>query len=220
MAVVAVGLWQGVATAQNVFTLKFTMTTDGTRTDINAPLQHGRPLNTGANYWIIHVNKGGPENENYYILFGPDPTPLASAAGTGIIRDSTADPQNQELAVVDGIAYIVGFHRPYGGSDGGSGVGEGTIFVVQGRPGLGEADRFVLLDKEGAQQGKLTVYKHNDTSKKKDISDINEFINVPDDGEVTGATPTSVRDDQEIRDMLWEVVKLADLADLRRPVPY
>jgi len=214
MAVVAVGFLQGVAAADDVFTLEFTMTPGPAwvKTEINAPLQHGRPLRTGLNWWIIHVDRGGPEEENYRIVFGPDPSPTTSTEGQGFIRDAVHDSDHQELVVQDGVAYFFG-PRPYGGSDGGSGVGEGTIFVVQGRPG-GDEDRFIYLDTHGGSP-KLVVHKHDDKNEKVEIPTVNRYVEVPDDDDVTGLPIKNLRNKETIRNMLWEVVKAADQADDR-----
>ncbi|MHC5006900.1 MAG: hypothetical protein ACYTGF_06025 [Planctomycetota bacterium] len=230
MAVVAVGLLQGVATAQDVFTLKYTMTSQGVKTFINAPLQHGRSLNTGSNYWLIEVDPAPAGVENYLILFGPDPSQTGSTAGLGTIRNSTFATARQELVVQDGIAYFWGPH-PYGGTEGGSGVGEGTIFVIQGRPDEDEEDkddRFIYLDlhTDDAPLPKLTVYKMGDNTVKVELDTINTYVNIKDGGDMTGVTSKSLRPKTAIRNMLWDVVKLVEKAweddefEIGRPLPY
>ena len=230
MAVVAVGLLQGVAAGQDEFKLKYTMTVDGVKTEINAPLQHGRDLNTGSSYWLIEVDPAPVGVENYLILFGPDPSQTGATAGLGTIRDSIHTPARQELVVQDGVAYFFG-PRPYGGTDGGSGVGEGTIFVIQGRPkddGDPRDDRFIYLDyhTDVTPLPKVIVYKFNDAGKQVELDDINTCVNIKDDGVMTGVAPKSLRPKTAIRNMLWDVVVLVDLVEepvnfpIKRPLPY
>ncbi|MHC4217200.1 MAG: hypothetical protein ACYSU7_01980 [Planctomycetota bacterium] len=222
MALVAVSLFHGTATAanQDEFTLVFVMTPTGERTVVNAVLEHNRPLSTGQNYWVIHVVPHGENAEEYDILFGPDPQTTTNEAGAGIIRDSAAGDTHQELGLESGIAYYIG-SRPYGGSDGGSGVGEGTIFVIHARP-IDEDGRFIFLDTEGTATAKLTVHSRapSPTPPSVVVDKVNKHVQVPDDGDLSAVNPKKVRGKQSIRNLLWEVVKLVDLAGLGRPLPY
>jgi hypothetical protein len=222
MAVVAASLLPGTATAadQDEFTLVFVMTPTGERTDVGAVLEHNRPLSTGLNYWVIHVVPHGEGAEEYDILFGPDPSLTTNEAGAGEIRNSEADETHQELGLESGIAYYIG-SQPYGGSNGGSGVGEGTIFVIQARP-TDEDGRFIFLDTEGTPNASLTVHSRaaSPTPPTVVVDKVNKYVQVPDDGDLSGVTQKNVRGKQSIRDMLWEVVKLVDLAGLARPLPY
>ena len=224
-ALIAVGLFHGAAAAADEFRHMFTLNSDGQIVRVvDEPLPHGDLLKTRGDYWIIHVTRvvgEGESPEDYYILFGPDPTPTTTSAGLGIIRPSTDNPAHQELAVSDGIAYIIGLglQRPYGGTDGGSGVGEGTIFIVQGRSGTA-TDRFIFLDTHGASGAHVRVFKKNVKAQERQILEINQYLEIPNTGNMSGITAQPLRNEIGIRDMVWRVVKLADMAGLDRPLPF
>ena len=183
------------------------------------------PYETKKNeYWKIRVTRG---TDVYYIMFGPDPLAVADGddpIGKGEIRTCAADPTHHEFAILDGVGYFGGT-RPYGGSEGGSAIGEGSIFIVQGipddPPGNPQDDYFVYLD-EGVGTY-MTVHNKNVLLQSQAITEINEYSTVEDDGTIIGPVPTKVATLSGLHDIRrrnWETLKCADAIGLPRPVPY
>ncbi len=187
------------------------------------PLDHYAPTNkihsTGPGvYWIIQVRKGGPQNPpSYKIFFGGDPRD-PNAVGTAKIVDSVPTSGSQELLVMEGAAYFFGTY-PYGGTNGGSGVGSGTKFVVWARS---MDDYFVDLE-EDAPHHYLRVYRRDDsnTANSRVIADINWYLRVPDTGPTDVARVVGrIAPLDDLRSVTWETIVLVSKAGLERPLPY
>ncbi len=169
-------------------------------------------------YWIIQVRKGGPTNPpSYKILFGGDPRDPISV-GTAKIVNSVPTSGAQELLVTQGAAYFFGTY-PYGGTDGGSGVGSGTKFVVWARP---MDDYFVYLEEDDPHHY-LRVYRRDDSNlaNSRVIADINWYLRVSDTGPTDVARVVErIGPLDDLRRVTWEIVVLASQAGLERPLPY
>lgn len=172
-------------------------------------------------FWVIAVTNPPPE-QPYWIVFGPDPRgDPSNRRGSARIRNSYADPtgQHQELFVEDGFAYFFGTY-PYGGTQGGSGVGHGTIFLVWARP-ANQTDYFVYLDPDGGPR--MTVTTPPNPPASLDITQVNHYVEISDTGAFATPSPVLVPRTtlKPLRDIIWEMMKFTDLdpAYLRRPIP-
>lgn len=218
-AVAALCLTHGASAAEDLFIVIKKMLKDGTvmpgagQTLKKADGQ----VSTKANeYWQILVTRDGLLP--YMILFGPDPN-ADDTTGTCYIRDCAASPQHQELVVKKGAAYFIG-SQPYGASDGGSGVGEGTKFVVQ-VPVADDTATFVYLDEDDGDY--MTVYNATDTRERQSITEINHYSQVADSGAISGTVPPPTRNlpaGDPIRTGLWKLVVIVDLFGIEKPDPY
>lgn len=159
------------------------------------PLQHYVELQTNPNqYWVVEVIRptGGTR---YCMVVGPDPTGPSSARGIMIIRDSTKyGPEHQELAIITGIAYsasVTGQH-PYGGTQGGSGASEGTLFMTYGQAGN---DYFILFDQGSGAAEKLKIWPvgNSNNADSTTLEPAGYFLEVPDTvTTLNGAPPTEI----------------------------
>ncbi len=146
--VAAMFLLQGVR-AETVFETIATFQTGGDLVVPKDPVLLGATTHATAEgeYWIIRVKRDGAID--YFIIFGPDP----STGGTGraqirVCYLPAGGGQEHELAVTDGIGYFAGTN-PYGGTQGGSGYSEGSIFIVVGCPDASDQDSFIYLSQTG-----------------------------------------------------------------------
>jgi hypothetical protein len=112
-------------------------------------LQPEKPISVTDAYLRINVHR--PNNEDYDILFGPDPN--FGGTGRAHITNCPFDTTHGELYVEAGVAYLSGTH-PYGGTQGGSQTSDATKAIIQART---DPDRFILVEAEV-----LTVHKRSD----------------------------------------------------------
>ncbi len=192
-------------------------------------------------YWVISVETAKPGGSlyNYCVIAGPDPS-ANGARGEFVIRNSTKYPSHQEVAITKGVAYyssIGDAQYPYGGTQGGSSVGEGTIFMAYGRTGAITSDVFVLFDDDdGIHIGSLRIWPkgNDDDNVAKCLSLANHYLVVAD-------APTDLSDhveskvtkdggDESIRKAILGTFTLVDFAlkqdatlrdiGLDRPLPF
>lgn len=169
-------------------------------------------------YWVLGVKEEGAQAFSYYILFGPDPDSTATP-GRGATRVSSAGTGALELYVIDGVAYFFTTQpnvHPYGGTNGGSGVGDGTGFTVWSR--ANDDDYFVCLEGSG-------VVVHPKAPGAMQDVPINWYLRVPDNGTLGTNVPTVVTRLQalnSLRNRTWLTIVLAAQASvgIRRPLPY
>lgn len=201
------------AVAADTFTRIGKFRPGGTLVAEELVLLHDVRYTTGVNqYWIIKVQgTRGPQAFEYCIVFGPDPT-TNDKKGTMIITDSTQYPANQELSVLSGAAYFAGTY-PYGGTQGGSGTSDGTLFMTYGRNGGSSLDDVFIYFNDGTTHG-IDVYKAGDSAqaKSKDITLVNHYLLVPDNGDMTNKSQQPLNTGpQYIQDAaFWMIVRAAE----------
>lgn len=176
-------------------------------------LTHDVQYTTGIRqYWIIKVQgTRAAQAFEYCIVFGPEPT-KDDEGGTMTIKDSVQYPANQELSVISGAAYYAGTY-PYGGTQGGSGAGEGTIFMTYGRNRGSSLDDVFIYFNDGTTGG-IDVYKKGDPdpAKSRDITLVNHYLLVPDNGDMTNKSQQPLNTGpQYIQDAaLWMISRAAE----------
>ncbi len=140
-------------------------------------------------YWVIKVVTAA--NQEYCIVVGPDPNLSSNARGHFRIRTS-AYTGIQELSVFEGVAYFAGI-QPYGGTQGGSGYSDGTIFMVLGQ-GSGADDVFIFLEALDEQQQlhDLDILDYFGATTSKSIDARNHYLQVRDDGNLGSSSQRSL----------------------------
>jgi hypothetical protein len=180
------------------------------------------PITTPAmKYWVVRVTRDS--STKYCIIIGPEPT-NDQATGEFIIRGSVKYPGGRELAVIEGVAYYAGAadQYPYGGTQGGSGVGEGTFFMAYGRPG-GSSD-YIILFENGIAGTSVEVSPAGQpyaSGTSFELKPANHYLRLEDNNTSIGAENlhaiTKYSTPAPVRDVMFRTVAQVDIALRRAP---